>query len=53
MSIYEGRLRNARVKVEKRFRTEQPVTCFPGDVRQVLNNLVGNALKPCLSGAGC
>jgi PAS domain S-box-containing protein len=45
MSIYEGRLRNARVQVEKRFRTEQPVTCLQGDVRQVLNNLVSNALE--------
>ena len=45
MSIYEGRLRNARVRVEKRFRTDQPVVCFQGDVRQVLNNLVANAIE--------
>ncbi len=45
MSIYEGRLRNAHVRVEKKFRTDQPVVCFQGDVRQVLNNLVGNALE--------
>ncbi len=45
MSIYEGRLRNARVQVEKKFRTDAPVVCFQGDVRQVLNNLVGNALE--------
>jgi PAS domain S-box-containing protein len=45
MSIYEGRLRNARVQVEKRFDTDQPVTCYPGDVRQVLNNLVANAIE--------
>ncbi len=45
MSIYEGRLRNARVAVEKKFRTSDPVVCFQGDVRQVLNNLVSNALE--------
>jgi PAS domain S-box-containing protein len=45
MSIYEGRLRNARVNVEKKFRTSDPVVCFQGDVRQVLNNLVSNALE--------
>lgn len=45
MSIYEGRLRNARVSVEKQFRTGQPVVCYQGDVRQVLNNLVANALE--------
>jgi len=45
MSIYEGRLRNAHVQVEKKFRTDEPVVCFQGDVRQVLNNLVSNALE--------
>ena len=45
MGIYEGRLRNAHVRVEKRFGAEQPVVCFQGDVRQVLNNLVANALE--------
>jgi PAS domain S-box-containing protein len=45
MSIYEGRLRNAHVRVEKRFRTDLPVVCFQGDVRQVLNNLVANAIE--------
>jgi PAS domain S-box-containing protein len=45
MCIYEGRLRNARVRVEKRFRAEKSVVCFQGDVRQVLNNLVANALE--------
>jgi PAS domain S-box-containing protein len=45
MSIYEGRLRNTRVTVEKKFRTSDSVVCFEGDVRQVLNNLVSNALE--------
>src|SRR5581483_2790712 len=43
--IYEGRLRNAHVQVEQKFRTDEPVVCFQGDVRQVLNNLVSNALE--------
>ena len=45
MSIYAGRLKNAHVEVEKRFRASDPVVCFQGDVRQVLNNLVSNALE--------
>ena len=45
MSIYEGRLRTANVQVERDFRAAEPVRCFPGDVRQVLNNLVSNALE--------
>ena len=50
MSVYEGRLRNAHVRVEKRLRTDEPVICFQGDVRQVLNNLVANALEAMPSG---
>ena len=45
MSIYEGRLKNAHVGIEKRFRSRDPVMCLEGDVRQVLNNLVSNALE--------
>jgi PAS domain S-box-containing protein len=45
MRIYEGRLRNAHVQVEQKFRTDEPVVCFQGDVRQVLNNLVSNAIE--------
>ncbi len=44
LSIYEGRLKNSNIRVEKRTRSEQPVVCFEGDVRQVLANLIGNAI---------
>ncbi len=44
ISIYEGKLKNSNVSIEKRYRAVQPVVCFEGDVRQVLNNLVSNAL---------
>lgn len=44
LSIYQGRFENARVKVEKRKRADRSVACFEGEIRQVLNNLVGNAL---------
>ncbi|AXC14268.1 Signal transduction histidine kinase [Acidisarcina polymorpha] len=44
LSIYEGRLRNLRIGVEHRHREKQPVTCLEGEIRQVLNNLVGNAV---------
>ena len=43
LSIYEGRLRNSNIEVLTRFRGG-PVTCFEGDIRQVLNNLVANAI---------
>jgi PAS domain S-box-containing protein len=44
LSIYEGRLHNSGVHVEAEYRATTPIVCFDGDVRQVLNNLVGNAI---------
>jgi PAS domain S-box-containing protein len=44
IGIYEGKLRNAGIEIERRYRAEHPVICFEGDIRQVLNNLVGNAI---------
>jgi len=44
LSIYEGRLKNSLIQVEKRKRAERPITCFEGEIRQVLNNLVSNAI---------
>jgi PAS domain S-box-containing protein len=50
LGIYEGKLRNAGIKVEMNYRTENEVVCFEGDIRQVLNNLVGNAIDAMPSG---
>ena len=44
LNLYESRLRNAGIIVEKRKRANQPVACFEGDVRQVLSNLITNAV---------
>jgi PAS domain S-box-containing protein len=44
LGVYEGKLRNSNIEVEQRFRTEQTVVCYQGDIRQVLGNLVGNAI---------
>jgi PAS domain S-box-containing protein len=50
LGIYEARLRNSNITVEVSHRATQPVMCFEGDVRQVLNNLVGNAIDAMTSG---
>ena len=42
--LHESRIVNARVIVEKRKRTTRPVRCFEGEIRQVLSNLVVNAV---------
>ena len=44
LSVYEGRLTNAGIVVEKRKRAIEPVACFEGDIRQVLSSLVTNAI---------
>jgi signal transduction histidine kinase len=44
LPLYQGRLSNAHVKVERRDRAMQPVTCLDGEIRQVLSNLVANAI---------
>jgi signal transduction histidine kinase len=42
--IYQGRLLNAQVRVERRDRAGRPITCFEGEILQVLSNLIGNAI---------
>jgi PAS domain S-box-containing protein len=44
LSIYQGRLRNSNIQVEKRKRAVKPIVCFEGDIRQVLNSVVSNAI---------
>ena len=44
LSIHQGRIVNSHVTVERRMRATRPVACFEGEIRQVLNNLVGNAI---------
>jgi signal transduction histidine kinase len=44
LNLYEARLRNADIAVEKRKRANEPVECFEGDIRQVLSNIVANAI---------
>ena len=44
LNLYEGRFRNAEIVVHKRKRANKPVEVYEGDIRQVLNNLVGNAV---------
>lgn len=51
LGVYRGRFANARMRVETRFRADSPVSCYEGEIRQVLNNLVGNALDA-MQGSG-
>lgn len=44
LSIHHGRILNQSIQVERRLRATQPVKCFDGEIRQVLTNLIGNAI---------
>jgi PAS domain S-box-containing protein len=52
LSIYRGRLTGDHVRLERRKRAQKPVVCFDGEIRQVLSNLLGNALDAMGSGGG-
>lgn len=42
--MLQGRLVNNHIDVQKRKRAGQPVQCFGGEIRQVLSNLISNAI---------
>jgi signal transduction histidine kinase len=43
LRLYEGRLHTSGVRVERRYRGSKLILCNPGEIRQVLTNLIGNA----------
>ncbi len=44
MTLHQGRIRNLQVSVDKQYRPCDPLMAFENEIRQVLANLVGNAL---------
>jgi signal transduction histidine kinase len=44
LSLYQGRIINANIFIEKRHRSSTAVRCFEGEMRQVISNLIGNSL---------
>ena len=48
--LYTGRLANSHIKVDLRYRTKTRVLCFENDIRQVLNNLIANAIDAMRTG---
>ena len=44
VSMHQGRILNARIIVEQRQRVTRPIRCFEGEIRQVLSNLITNAI---------
>jgi PAS domain S-box-containing protein len=48
--LYTGRLSNSNIEVDARYSTETQILCFENDIRQVLNNLIANAIDAMRSG---
>jgi PAS domain S-box-containing protein len=48
IALYEGRLRSNAIVVERQFGKIPPVIAYDGEIRQVLSNLVGNAIDAML-----
>jgi PAS domain S-box-containing protein len=44
LNLYQGRLANSNIKVEAAYASASTVLCFENDIRQVLNNLIANAI---------
>ena len=44
LQIFQGRIINSRIRTIERLRAQVPIRCFEGEIRQVLSNLIGNAL---------
>lgn len=44
LGLHRGRLKNSNIDLRIQHRSGDPVVCYEGDIRQVLNNLIGNAI---------
>lgn len=50
LDLYQGRLFNSDIWVHTRYRSTRRIFCLENDVRQVLNNLIANAIDAIRSG---
>lgn len=44
LNTYQGRIQNSDIRTELRSRATGTFECFEGEIQQVLNNLIGNAI---------
>jgi signal transduction histidine kinase len=50
VGLFAGRMANAQIELDLRHRHGDLITCYEGEIRQVLNNLVGNAIDSMRNG---
>ena len=51
LGVHERRLKTGNITAELRQYPSEPIVCFAGDVRQVLNNLISNSIEA-MNGSG-
>ena len=44
LALHQGRLHHRRIRIDRRHKNSRQIMCPEGDIRQILNNLVGNAI---------
>ena len=52
LNLYQGRLANSGITVNTRYNSRTILLCFENDIRQVLNNLIANAIDAMRLGGG-
>ena len=50
LALYQGRLLTSNIAVARRYRTREPIVSYPGELRQVFSNLIGNAFDAMRTG---
>jgi len=50
LNLYQGRLSNSGIRVEAKYSSQTRILCFENDIRQVLNNLIANAIDAMRNG---
>ncbi len=50
VDLYRGRLSNSRITVDVKYASARRIVCFENDIRQVLNNLIANAVDAMRTG---
>jgi PAS domain S-box-containing protein len=50
LSLFKAKLREARVNIDFRTEDAPELTCFPGEIRQVLVNLISNSIESMRTG---
>ena len=50
LALFEMRLANSQITIERRYQYNAKIFCYPGELRQVFANLIGNALDASRTG---